>query len=158
VMGKFMPSVWKPECAPTVRELAEKLGLDPDAVEKTVNEYNKATRPGTFNPGELDDCRTEGLEPQKSHWAVKIDQPPFYAYPLKTGITFTYLGVKVNQHARMIMADGSVTKNMFACGEITAGNVLRRGYLAGFGLTLGATLGRIAGREAANGVRQAVVG
>lgn len=154
VLGEFMPSVWKPEQANTIRELAVKLSLDPDKLENTVKEYNNATRPGTFNPRELDDCKTEGLEPKKSHWALKIDKPPFYAYPLKTGITFTYLGVKVNKEARIIMKDGSVTKNMFACGEITAGNVLRRGYLAGFGLTLGATLGRIAGREAANGVRQ----
>ncbi|MEN1967919.1 FAD-dependent tricarballylate dehydrogenase TcuA [Lentibacillus sp. N15] len=154
VMGKFMPSVWKPQEADSIRELADKLGLDPDVVENTVNEFNDAVRPGTFNPGELDDCITEGLEPQKSHWAIKIDKPPYYAYPLKTGITFTYLGVKVNEHARIIMEDGKLAENMFACGEITAGNVLKRGYLAGFGLTLGATLGKIAGREAANGIRQ----
>ncbi|TCT21712.1 tricarballylate dehydrogenase [Melghiribacillus thermohalophilus] len=154
MIGKFMPSVWDPVSADTIKGLAEQLGLDSDAVEKTVKEFNEATRPGTFNPAELDDCRTEGLKPPKSHWAVKIDQPPYYAYPLKAGITFTYLGVKVNEHARMIMEDGSLAKNMFASGEITAGNVLKRGYLAGFGLTLGATLGRIAGREAANGIRQ----
>jgi tricarballylate dehydrogenase len=149
-LGRFMPSVWRPISAPTIRELAEKLGLDPDAVEETVKNYNAACRPGNFNPAELDDCRTEGITPQKSHWALKIEKAPFYAYPLKTGITFTYLGVKVNEQARMIMDDGRVTKNMFACGEISAGNVLRRGYLAGFGLTMGACLGRIAGEVAAN--------
>lgn len=153
VVGEFMPSVWEPESANTIRELAGKLGLDAKAVEETVNEFNHSVQPGTFNPRELDDCQTVGLEPPKSHWALKIDTPPYYAYPLKVGITFTYLGVKVNEHARITMKDGSLTENMFACGEITAGNVLRRGYLAGFGLTLGATLGRIAGREAANGIK-----
>ncbi len=88
--------------------------------------------------------------PAKSHWAVRIDQPPYYAYPLKTGITFTYLGVNVNEQARIKMKSGDFIANMFAAGEIAAGNVLHRGYLAGFGLTMGAVLGRIAGREAAN--------
>lgn len=151
-LSRFLPSVWKPVTAPTIRELAEKLGLNPDAVEETVRNYNEACRPGTFNAAELDDCKTEGLIPQKSHWALKIEKAPFFAYPLKTGITFTYLGVKVNEQARMIMDDGSVTKNMFACGEISAGNVLRRGYLAGFGLTMGACLGRIAGEVAADAI------
>ncbi|MEC1716072.1 FAD-dependent tricarballylate dehydrogenase TcuA [Schinkia azotoformans] len=150
--SRFLPTVWKPESAPTIKELAGKLGLNPDAVEKTVKDFNNACRPGNFNPAELDDCKTEGLTPQKSHWALKIEKAPFYAYPLRTGITFTYLAVKVNEEARMIMEDGSITKNMFACGEIAAGNVLRRGYLAGFGLTMGACLGRIAGEVAANGI------
>ncbi len=150
--SRFLPTVWKPESAPTIKELAVKLGLNPDAVEKTVKDFNNACRPGNFNPAELDDCKTEGLTPQKSHWALKIEKGPFYAYPLKTGITFTYLAVKVTEEARMVMDDGSVTKNMFACGEIAAGNVLRRGYLAGFGLTMGACLGRIAGEVAANGI------
>lgn len=149
---RFLPSVWKPVEAPTIKELAGKLGLNPDAVEKTVKEFNNACRPGNFNPAELDDCKTEGLTPQKSHWALKIEKGPFYAYPLKTGITFTYLAVKVTEEARMVMDDGSITKNMFACGEIAAGNVLRRGYLAGFGLTMGASMGRIAGEVAANDI------
>ncbi len=149
---RFLPSVWKPVEAPTIKELAGKLGLNPEAVEKTVKDFNNACRPGNFNPAELDDCKTEGLTPQKSHWALKIEKGPFYAYPLKTGITFTYLAVKVTEEARMVMDDGSVTKNMFACGEIAAGNVLRRGYLAGFGLTMGASMGRIAGEVAANAI------
>ncbi|NSL52203.1 FAD-dependent tricarballylate dehydrogenase TcuA [Calidifontibacillus erzurumensis] len=149
-LSRFLPSVWKPVTAPTIRELAIKLGLNPDAVEETVRKFNEACRPGNFNPAELDDCRTVGLTPPKSHWALKIEKAPFYAYPLRTGITFTYLGVKVNEQARIIFEDGTEAKNMFACGEITAGNVLRRGYLAGFGLTMGACLGRIAGGEAAN--------
>lgn len=149
---RFLPSVWKPVEAPTIKELAGKLGLNPEAVEKTVKDFNNACRPGNFNPAELDDCKTEGLTPQKSHWALKIEKGPFYAYPLRTGITFTYLAVKVTEEARMVMDDGTVTKNMFACGEIAAGNVLRRGYLAGFGLTMGASMGRIAGEVAANDI------
>jgi tricarballylate dehydrogenase len=148
-MGKFMPSVFDPITAGSITEIAEKIGVNAKVLNKTVNNFNKAVRPGTFHPGELDDCKTEGLAPVKSHWAVEINEPPYFCYPLKTGITFTYLGVEVTEQARIKMENGNVTKNMFACGEITAGNVLRRGYLAGFGLTLGAVLGRIAGREAA---------
>lgn len=154
-LGKFMPSVFEPISAGSIEELAEKLGLNPKVVAKTVNDFNKAVRPGTFNPAELDNCKTEGLTPVKSHWAVRIDKPPFYAYPLKTGITFTYLAVEVNEQARIKWKDRRICNNMFAAGEMAAGNVLRRGYLAGFGLTMGAVLGRIAGEEAANAVKRA---
>ncbi|MCL6631835.1 MAG: FAD-dependent tricarballylate dehydrogenase TcuA [Alicyclobacillus herbarius] len=149
-MGKFMPSVFAPVVADTLGELAMKLGLDPAQLEETVATFNSAVQPGTFNPGELDDCHTKGLTPQKSHWAIRIDKPPFYAYPLRTGITFTYLGVRINEKAKIQMKDGRQLTNMFAAGEMVAGNVLRRGYLAGFGLTMGAVFGRIAGEEAAN--------
>lgn len=145
----FMPSVFPPIEAATVGELAEKLGLDPAKVEATVKEFNAATRPGTFHPGELDDCRTEGLEPVKSHWARPIDTPPFYGYPLRPGITFTYLGLAVNNKAQVLMEDNSPSSNIFAAGEIMSGNILGRGYMAGFGMTIGTVFGKIAGREAA---------
>ncbi|OYW05876.1 MAG: FAD-binding dehydrogenase, partial [Acidiphilium sp. 37-67-22] len=106
-------------------------------------------RDGTFDHTVLDDCRTEGLEPPKSHWARRIDTPPFYAYPVRPGITFTYLGVRVDRNARIRMQDGRPAANMFAAGEIMAGNVLGRGYAAGIGMTIGSVFGRIAGREAA---------
>ncbi len=80
---------------------------------------------------------------------MRIDTPPFYGYPLRPGITFTYLGVKVDDHARVHMTDGSGLDNVFAAGEIMAGNILGKGYLAGFGMTIGTVFGRIAGREAA---------
>jgi tricarballylate dehydrogenase len=65
------------------------------------------------------------------------------------GITFTYLGTRVNGAARMMMASGEPAPNMFAAGEIMAGNVLGRGYAAGIGMTIGSVFGRVAGREAA---------
>ncbi len=148
-MGKFMPSVFPPIEAPSLAALAALLELDPAALTATVAAFNRATRPGTFDPGRLDDCRTEGLTPPKSHWAVPIETPPFYAYPLRPGITFTYLGVTVDEGARVQMANGQPSQNIFAAGEVMAGNILGRGYLAGFGLTIGAVFGRIAGREAA---------
>ena len=88
-------------------------------------------RPGTFDHTILDDCRTEGLVPPKTHWARRIDSAPFYAYPVRPGITFTYLGTRVNSDARMIMRDGKPSVNMFAAGEIMAGNVSARGTRPG---------------------------
>ncbi|HEX8164199.1 MAG TPA: FAD-dependent tricarballylate dehydrogenase TcuA [Beijerinckiaceae bacterium] len=149
----FMPSLYPPVEAGSVRELAMKLGLDPDALAATVDGFNAAVRPGTFDDKILDDCRTEGLDPPKSHWARRIETAPFYAYPVRPGITFTYLGTRVDRDARMTMKDGGPSKNMFAAGEIMAGNVLGRGYAAGIGMTIGSVFGRIAGREAARHAR-----
>jgi tricarballylate dehydrogenase len=149
VVGSFMPSVYPAIEADSVRGLAAALGLDADALSATVDQYNAAVRPGTYDQSRLDDCRTEGLDPPKSHWALTIDRPPFYAYPLCPGITFTYLGVAVDEQARVLMQDGSPADNVFAAGEVMAGNILGRGYLAGFGMTIGTVFGRIAGREAA---------
>jgi tricarballylate dehydrogenase len=148
-----MPSCFPPIKADTIGELAQKLELDQATLEKTVTEFNAHVVPGTFDHTQLDDCRTEGLTPPKSHWARRIEQAPFYAYPVRPGITFTYLGVRVNHESRMMMADGKGSSNMFAAGEIMAGNVLGRGYAAGIGMTIGSVFGRIAGREAAANAR-----
>ena len=149
----FMPSVFPPEKADTLDGLAARIGLDPAAMGETIAAFNAACVPGAFDHTVHDDCRTEGLEPSKSHWARPIDTPPFYAYSLRPGITFTYLGVKVNADARMVMEDGTVSPNLFAAGEIMAGNVLGQGYLAGIGMTIGSVFGRIAGEGAAAYVR-----
>jgi tricarballylate dehydrogenase len=145
----FMPSVFPPIEAGSFREMAAALELDPVALERTVAAFNKATRPGAFDSTVMDDCATEGLDPPKSHWARPLDTPPFYGYPLRPGVTFTYLGVTVDEQARVIMNDGTPSENMFAAGEIMAGNILGKGYMAGFGMTIGTVFGRAAGKWAA---------
>ncbi len=152
-MGKFMPPVFPPLKARSIRELATALEIDPAALEATVDEFNRAVRPGTFDHTILDNCATAGITPPKTHWARAIDTPPFYGYPLRPGITFTYLGVAIDARARMVMDDGKPAENIFAAGEIMAGNVLGKGYLAGIGMAIGTTFGRIAGEEAARHVR-----
>ena len=149
----FMPSLFPPLKGDSIAELAGQLGLDPDKLTDTVATFNNAVQPGTFDPDNYDDCSTAGLTPPKTHWARKIEQGPFYAYPVRPGITFTYLGVKVNKEARMIMSDGKPTANMFAAGEIMAGNVLGQGYAAGIGMTIGSVFGRAAGQGAAKYAR-----
>jgi tricarballylate dehydrogenase len=153
VLTSFMPSLFPPIQAETVSELAGKLELDPATLQKTVAEFNAAVRPGTFDHTILDDCCTDGITPPKSHWARRIETPPYYAYPVRPGITFTYLGTRVNKQARILMQDGRPSANMFAAGEIMAGNVLGKGYAAGIGMTIGSVFGRIAGREAAKHAR-----
>src|ERR1700735_1386988 len=151
--NSFMPTLFPPIEAGSIADLAGKFGLDPAALEKTIAEFNAAVRPGTFDHTILDDCRTEGLTPPKTHWARRIETPPYYAYRGGPGITFTYLGPRVNKQARMLMKDGRPAANMFAAGEIMAGNVLGKGYGAGSGMARGRVFRRVAGREAAQHAR-----
>ena len=144
----FIPSAFPPIEADSINELALQLEIDPSILQETVTTFNHAVRSGTFDPTALDDCQTEGLELPKSHWARPLDTPPFYGYPLRPGITFTYLGVTVNDRAQVIMQNDEPAPNIFAAGEIMAGNILGKGYLAGFGMTIGTVFGRIAGKEA----------
>jgi len=146
--GLFMPSVFPPKTASTIAELARQLDLPPEELERTVARFNGAVRTGTFNHAVLDDCRTSGLAPEKTHWARPIDTPPFWGYPLRPGITFTYLGLKVDERARVLMTSREPASNVFAAGEIMAGNILGQGYVAGVGMTIGTVFGRIAGAEA----------
>jgi len=148
-VGAFMSSMYPPKVAGSIRELAALLDLPAERLEATVAAFNRAVRPGSFNHAALDDCRTEGVSPPKSHWAQRLDTPPFWGYPLRPGITFTYLGVKVDDTARVVMAGGVPVSNVYAAGEIMAGNILRQGYIAGIGMTIGTVFGRIAGERAA---------
>ena len=146
--GRFMPPVFPGERADTIEALADQLGLPRDQVLATVADFNRACRVGHFDHAVLDDCHTEGLTPPKTHWALPIDTPPYAGYALRPGITFTYLGVKVDAQSRVCF-DGQPSPNLFAAGEVMAGNVLGKGYLAGIGMTIGTAFGRIAGTEAA---------
>ena len=147
-MGRFMPPVFPGTSAATLSELAQKLQLDETTFMKTIQEFNAACRVGTFDHNVLDDCHTEGLVINKSHWAQPIDSAPFYAYPLRPGITFTYLGLKVNDQAAVHFS-GEASPNLFVAGEMMAGNVLGKGYTAGVGMSIGTTFGHIAGQQAA---------
>ncbi len=153
-IGRFMPAVFPGVRADSVGELARRLGLPEAAVVGTVSAFNAACRPGSFDHAVLDDCATEALAPPKTHWARPIDTPPYFGYALRPGITFTYLGVKVDERARVHFG-GRPRENLFAAGEIMAGNVLGKGYLAGIGMTIGTAFGRIAGAQAARAANDA---
>ena len=144
----FMPSVYPPVTADTVEGLGEALGLDGAKLAGTVAEFNDACREGEFRPQELDGLATEGLDPPKTNWARPIVEPPFYGYSLRPGVTFTYLGLRVDGRARVTGPEG-LYDNVWAAGEMMAGSILGQGYLAGFGMTIGTVFGRIAGQGAA---------
>lgn len=147
-VGRFMPPVFEGTRADTLEDLAQRIGLDPAPFMDTMRAYNAACRVGTFDHMTLDDCHTEGLSPAKTHWALPIDAPPFYAYPLRPGITFTYLGMRTD-HTAAVHFGGAPSANLFAAGEMMAGNVLGKGYTAGVGMSIGTAFGRIAGVNAA---------
>ncbi|HUR88608.1 MAG TPA: FAD-dependent tricarballylate dehydrogenase TcuA [Ramlibacter sp.] len=146
--GRYMPPVFPGEKAMSLQELARKLGLPEAPFMKTLQDFNSACRAGTFDHTVLDDCHTEGLAPPKTHWARPIDTPPFTGFMLKPGITFTYLGLKINDRSQ-VHFNGGPSGNLFVAGEMMAGNVLGQGYTAGVGMTIGTAFGRIAGTEAA---------
>jgi len=147
-VGRFMPPVFRGAQADTLEALAVELGLPVEPFVQTVRAFNAACRPGTFDHAVLDDCATADLAPPKTHWARPIDTPPFFGYTLKPGVTFTYLGLQVDARAAAQFG-GAPSPNLFAAGEVMAGNVLGQGYTAGVGMTIGTVFGRIAGASAA---------
>jgi len=148
----FMPSVFPPYQSETLAGLADQLGLDANALINTVEHFNAACQDDEFDTSRLDGLSTQGLTPNKTNWARSITQPPFYGYILRPGVTFTYLSLKVNDRAQVIWNDETPTDNLYAAGEIMAGNIMGQGYLAGLGMAIGTVFGRIAGKEAANHV------
>lgn len=136
--------------ADTLEELVEKLeGVDSVAALETLNTFNKAVDDdSTFDPTVLDGKSTQGLDINKTNWANVFDKPPFRAYPVTCGITFTYGGLHVNENAAVLDNQGKVIKGLFACGELVGG-VFYNGYPGGSGLTSGAVFGRLAGSSAA---------
>ena len=147
-IGRFMPPVFPGVKADSLPELARKLGLDEAVFMQTMNAYNAACRVGSFDHTALDDCYTEGITPVKTHWALPLDTGPYYGYAVRPGITFTYLGLKVNERAAVHFG-GVASQNLYVAGEMMAGNVLGKGYTAGVGMSIGTAFGRIAGTEAA---------
>ena len=148
-IGRCMPGAFAPISDATISGLARRLGLDPDKTAQTVNAFNAACPTGAIDPQILDGQATNGLDPEKTNWAAPLSEPPFYGFPLKPGITFTYMGVKVNENAEILMEDETPAANLYAAGEMMAGNILARGYLAGIGMTIGSVFGAIAGARAA---------
>jgi tricarballylate dehydrogenase len=151
-VGRFMPPVFPGVRADTLEALADGLGVPRGPFVETVRAFNAACRGGRFDHAVLDDCVTQGLLPPKTHWARPIDTPPFQGYTLRPGVTFTYLGLKVDADAATSFGR-QPSPNLFAAGEMMAGNVLGQGYTAGVGMTIGTVFGRIAGDSAARAAR-----
>ena len=138
----------KPVTADTLEDLATQLGLSPEALVQTVTAYNAAVQDRPFDPTIKDGKCTQGIEPAKTNWALRLEAPPFVAYGVCCGITFTYGGVITNSESEVLRRDGTVIPGLYAAGEITGG-IFYHNYPSGAGLMLGAVFGRRAGTGAA---------
>jgi len=135
--------------ADSIEALGKKLpGLDWENLAATVAEFNGAVQDIPFDPSKRDGKRTEGISPEKTNWAQKLDTPPFYAFPVTCGITFTFGGVKITEKGEVMNTEGRVIGGLFAAGEITGGSFYNN-YPGGSGLMKGAVFGRLAGTSAA---------
>ena len=134
----------------TLAGLVEQLDVDDaDRALATLEEYNAAACEAEgFDPSRKDGLSTRGLDPPKSNWALRLDEPPFVAYSATGGITFTFGGLKIDDKARVIATDWRPIPGLFTCGEMVGG-LFHGNYPGGSGLVSGAVFGRIAGREAA---------
>jgi len=142
-------STSEPFKSDSLEGLVKQLQVDHAQAMKTLNEYNAAAaRGGPFNPAVLDGLHTDGVEPRKSNWALKLDAPPYVSYPVTGGITFTFGGLKVSKDAQVIATDWKPIPGLYTCGEMVGG-LFHYNYPLGTGLMSGAVFGRIAGRSAA---------
>jgi tricarballylate dehydrogenase len=137
----------QPIRANSAEELAEKLGLPPKALRRTIDDYNNACTDGEFDPAQFDGKATVGLKPPKSHWAEPLVTPPFEAMPVEPHVCFTFGGLRVDGQSHVIGVDGRPIPGLYAAGEITG--VFYDLYPAGTSVLRSLTFGRIAGCEAA---------
>ena len=145
VINSFMPSPYAEIKADSIADLEQLLSMPQTSLQATIAKFNTSIVTGKYDTTVLDNCSTQNLEPPKSHWALPIDTAPYYAFPLKAGITFTYYGVTVDENAKVIRNNGAAMANVYASGEIMAGNILGKGYCAGTGMTIGTVFGQKAG-------------
>jgi tricarballylate dehydrogenase len=138
--------------ATTIAELARKLGLEPAILQHTVEEFNKAVPDSPpLDPSKPDGRATVGVQPKKSNWAMKIDAPPFHAYPVTCGITFTFGGVQINTQGQVVNTGGEPIRGLFASGDIMG--LFYHNYPSCSGQTRNLVFGMIAGKSAADSLR-----
>ncbi|MEH7123158.1 FAD-dependent tricarballylate dehydrogenase TcuA [Bacillus sp. JJ1773] len=134
--------------ADTLEDLADKLPVNQTSFLETIRVYNESVKEGTFNPTEKDGKGTEGIYPPKSNWALKIEQAPFYAYPVTCGITFSFGGLLVSKNGEVLNAEKQPIQGLFAAGEMVGG-IFYGNYPGGSGLMSGSVFGKLAGASAA---------
>ena len=136
--------------ADSIEDLAAGLEIDPAALARTVGDYNAACRSSNaYNPAVLDGVSTEGLNPDKTNWALPIDRPPYVAFVTTTGITFTFGGLQIDDRNRVQDLSGRPLDGLYAAGELVGG-LFYENYPGGSGLMSGSVFGRRAGRFAAD--------
>lgn len=137
--------------ADTLEELADKIDINKEQLLNTIEAYNNAVQDGTFHPSEKDGKGTKGITPPKSNWALKMEEGPFYAFPVTCGVTFSFGGLHVNTNGEVLDKEGHTIQGLFAAGEMVGG-IFYDNYPGGSGLMSGAVFGKIAGRSASKHV------
>ena len=140
--------------APTIEELAAKLEIDVNGLSRTVRDFNAACKPGKYNPAILDGVSTSGITPPKSNWALPLDKPPYTGFVVTCGITFSFGGLRINEHCEVQNTSDRTIPGLYAAGEIVGG-IFYENYLGGAGLMSGSVFGRIAGSSAARRLKGA---
>jgi len=133
--------------AASIPELAARCGIDADGFAATVADFNAAVRRDVAFDPTVKDGRSAAVIPVKSNWANRIETPPFYAYPVTCGITFTFGGLRADAGARVLDDSGAVIPGLYVCGEMLGG-LFSGNYPGGSGLTAGLVFGRRAGSAA----------
>ena len=170
IMDRFRPG-WvydttdkEPEQSDTIEGLAEKLKLDPKELKKTVDEFNAAINDKEFDLLKLDGKATTGLSPNKTNWANPISKGPFFGYPMKAQLTFTYGGLKCDLDSKVLATNGAPIPNLYCAGELSGlckfcalsspiilltKLLVYNEYPPATSVLRSLTFGRIAGRDAA---------
>lgn len=133
--------------APTVAELASSIGVDTSTLVATVTSFNESIDRQVPLDLAVKDGRAARVDPPKSNWASPLETPPYYAFPVTCGITFTFGGLHADASGRVLAASGAPIPGLFVCGEMLGG-LFSGNYPGGTGLTSGAVFGRRAGRLA----------
>ena len=137
--------------ANTIEELAQAMDINVEGLVSTVEQFNAACQPGEYNPTVLDGVHTEGIDPPKSNWALPLDSPPYLAYAVTCGLTFTFGGLRINRRAQVMDNVDEPIPGLYAAGEIVGG-IFYHNYPGGSGLMSGSVFGRVAGTSAAEDV------
>ncbi|MGZ8465724.1 MAG: FAD-binding protein, partial [Candidatus Binatia bacterium] len=134
--------------AKSIDELAGKIGIEPTVLKHTVTEFNNAARKDVaFDATKLDGKCTEGITPKKSNWASPIDKPPYWAFSVTGGVTFTFGGLQINAQAQVLNTSGNPIRGLFASGDIVG--LFFHNYPSCTGQTRNVVFSRLAGRNAA---------
>jgi tricarballylate dehydrogenase len=131
--------------ANSIKELAEQIEVDPNQLEKTISDYNRAVQPGEFTPAKLDGKKTVGIDPPKTNWATTIEAP-YVAYPVTSGLTFTFGGLETNRFGQVLNTASHPIPGLYATGEIQG--FFYHNYAGATGLMRAAVFGRIGGAHA----------
>jgi tricarballylate dehydrogenase len=145
------PGVSRYEAA-TIHELATQIGVVPEVLQETINAFNASIKDVPFNPAIKDGKSTVGITPRKSNWAQALDTPPYYAFAVTCGITFTFGGVRIDTECNVLDGSGTPMPGLYAAGELMGG-LFYHNYPGGSGLMAGSVFGRLAGQSAARWAR-----